>query len=122
VVVHSRLLPSSFHRLLSRQTRLAELLGHCSKESHLIFFPYLSPPVFHDCISSRKKGHDDCSNDSPSEEDFVFTIQANPAVKVLVYLVGAVSAEDLADKQGPKEKAYTPDIIWFQLAPSGIVA
>jgi hypothetical protein len=103
------------------QTRLAELLGHCSKESDLIIFSCLSPSVFQDRISSRKKSHDDGRNDTPSEGEFVFTIQTNPAVKFLVYLVGAVSAQDLADKAVRKEKAYTPDVFWFQLAPSGIV-
>jgi hypothetical protein len=81
----------------------------------------VSPPVFQDRISSRKKSHGDGRNDTPSKGKFVFTIQTNPAVKVLVYLVGAVSAGDLADKAVPKEKTYTLDGSWFQLAPSGIV-
>jgi hypothetical protein len=92
-----------------------------AKNHTFIFFPYLSPPVFQDRISSRKKSHGDDRNDTPSEEEFVFTIQTGPAVKVLVYLVGTVSAEDLADKAVHKEKTYTPDVSWFLLAPSGIV-
>jgi len=102
-------LPPSY----GRQTRSAKPLGHCSKESHLIFFPCLSPPVFQDRISSRKKSHGDDRNDTPGEEEFVFAIQTDPAIKVLVYLVGTVSAEDLADKAVHKEKTYTPDVSWF---------
>jgi hypothetical protein len=81
----------------------------------------LSLPVFQDRISSRKKSHGDDRNDNPSEEEFVFTIQTGPTVKVLVYLVGTVSAEDLTDNAVYKEKTYAPDVSWFQLAPSGIV-
>jgi hypothetical protein len=79
----------------------------------------LSPPVFHNCISSREKTHDDSRNDAPSEGEFFLTIQTNPAIKVLVYFVGAVSEEDLAGQTVPKKKAYTPDIIWSQSATSG---
>jgi hypothetical protein len=84
-----------------------------------IFFPFCLL-VFHDCISNREKSHDDGRNDAPSEGEFFLAIQTIPAVKVLVYPVGAVSEEHLAGQTVPKEKAYTPDIIWFQLAPSGM--
>ena len=55
------------------------------------------------------------------EKEFVFAIQTHPAVKGLVYLVGAVSAEDLADKAVHKEKTYSLNIPWFYVSASDIV-
>lgn len=68
---------------------------------------------FYDRISSCKNSHDDCRNDTPREKELVFTVQSSPAVKVLVYLVGAVSAEVLAEKAVSEEKTYAPDVSWF---------
>jgi hypothetical protein len=82
----------------------------CNKELHLIFLPSPSSPIFHGCISNRKKSHDNGSNDAPSEEEFLFSIQTSPAVKALVYLVRTIGAEDLTRKAVQVEKPYTLDV------------
>lgn len=109
---------ASFLRLLSKTSQAPWPL---QQRITPYFFPYLCPPIFQNNISNYIKSHNDNRKDTPSKEEFIFMIQTNPALKALVYLIGAANAEDCRDKAVYKEKTYTPNVFWFQLAPSGII-